>query len=363
MGSPLNLADTDQVPAEVLLKVTDLEKTFKVKRRGIGGPAQSLKAVDGVSFEVRKGEALSLVGESGCGKTTTARCVLRLHEPTSGKILLRVEEQGSEPGRMVDITSVGRADLRQLRRHAQIVFQDPIASLSPRLTVESIIAEPLVAYGIGDRRERAERVRDLLQLVGLQPAHAKRYPRQFSGGQRQRIGIARALALNPALVVLDEPVSALDVSVQAQVLNLLEDLQDRLQLTYLFIAHDLAVVRHVSSQVAVMYLGKIVEQADSDLVFESPRHPYTHGLLSAVPIPDPKAEKNRKRVILEGDVPSPLDPPAGCRFRTRCPVAQDPGVCAEVEPPLREDAPGHWVACHFPQEAGSLGVTLSRRTT
>lgn len=344
--------------AATLLRVSDLRKTFQVRRRGVRRPAQHLTAVDGVSFDVTKGDALSIVGESGCGKTTTARCVLRLYEPSSGQILLRTDREGIEGGALIDVTRLDRSELRTIRRHAQIVFQDPIASLSPRLTAEAIIAEPLVAFGVGDRAERKDRVRELLQLVGLEAAHAKRYPRQFSGGQRQRIGIARALALNPALLVLDEPVSALDVSVQAQVLNLLEDLQDRLKLTYLFIAHDLAVVRHVSSHVAVMYLGKIVEQAPCDELFEAPRHPYTHALLSAVPIPDPATEASRTRLILEGDVPSPLDPPSGCRFRTRCPVAQDPGICAELEPPLQEEEPGHWVACHFPQENGS-GRTLS----
>jgi len=338
--------------SDVLLRVEDLRKSFVAQRRGLRRPALYLEAVAGVSFEVRAGQTLGLVGESGCGKTTTARCVLRLYEPTSGRILLRTRLDGSDEASLVDITEVSNADLRRLRRHAQIVFQDPVASLNPRMTVEAIIAEPLVAHRVGTRSDRAGRVRELLELVGMKPDHAKRHPRQFSGGQRQRIGIARALALNPSLIILDEPVSALDVSVQAQVLNLLSDLQERLGLTYLFIAHDLAVVRHVSSEVAVMYLGKIVEKAGREELFTTPLHPYTHALMSAVPVPDPEVEAKRERFILEGDIPSAVQPPSGCRFRTRCPVAQVPGRCSEEEPELREYRPGQWVACHFPQPDG-----------
>ncbi len=341
---------------DVILRVKDLTKDFLVRRRGIGREAQYLQAVAGVSFDVRSGQTLSLVGESGCGKSTTARCVLRLVEPTSGEVLFRFQEEGSKTSAFVDITQANAAQLRRIRSHAQIVFQDPVASLNPRMTVEAIVSEPLVAHHVGDRAERSARVKQLLELVGMKPEHAKRYPRQFSGGQRQRIGIARALALNPSLIILDEPVSALDVSVQAQVLNLLDDLQQQLGLAYLFIAHDLAVVRHVSTDVAVMYLGKIMEQAGRRELFFSPLHPYTHALMSAVPIPDPVVEAGRERIILESDIPSAVNPPSGCRFRTRCPIAQAPGLCSEEEPELREHAPGHWIACHFPQPDGLVGV-------
>jgi len=351
--------DAAQIDDDVLLRVDDLTKSFLIRRRGIKRPAQYLQAVAGVSFEVRSGQTLSLVGESGCGKTTTARCVLRLIEPTSGKVLFRPPGEGSDDAVLVEITEASDADLRRLRRHVQIVFQDPVASLNPRMTVEAIISEPLVAHGVGTRAERTARVRELLDVVGLKPSHARRHPRQFSGGQRQRIGIARALALNPSLIVLDEPVSALDVSVQAQVLNLLDDLQDQLGLTYLFIAHDLAVVRHVSTEVAVMYLGKIVEKAERRELFDSPVHPYTHALMSAVPVPDPVIEGDRRRIILESDIPSAVNPPSGCRFRTRCPIAQVPGRCSDEEPELREHAPGHWFACHFPQPEGMVGAATT----
>ncbi|GMR02449.1 MAG: dipeptide ABC transporter ATP-binding protein [Acidimicrobiia bacterium] len=348
--------DVAGVDTDVILRVDDLTKNFLVQRRGIGREAQYLQAVAGVSFEVRSGQTLSLVGESGCGKSTTARCVLRLVEPTSGEVLFRLQEDGSDAAAFIDITQANAAELRRIRSHAQIVFQDPIASLNPRMTVDAIISEPLVAHRVGSRSERSARVKELLDLVGMKPEHAKRYPRQFSGGQRQRIGIARALALNPSLIILDEPVSALDVSVQAQVLNLLDDLQQRLGLAYLFIAHDLAVVRHVSTDVAVMYLGKIMEKAERRELFRSPLHPYTHALMSAVPIPDPVIEADRQRIILESDIPSAVDPPSGCRFRTRCPIAQVPGRCSEEEPELREYTPGHWIACHFPQPDGLVGV-------
>jgi len=345
-------ADAPDLADDVVLRVEDLTKDFLIQRRGLRRPAQYLQAVAGVSFEVKSGQTLSLVGESGCGKSTTARCILRLIEPTSGEVFFRTPLDGSNNEGFVNITEANNTDMQRLRRHAQIVFQDPVASLNPRMTVEAIISEPLAAHRIGNRSERADRVKELLEVVGLKASFAQRFPRQFSGGQRQRIGIARALALEPSLIILDEPVSALDVSVQAQVLNLLDDLQSQLGLTYLFIAHDLAVVRHVSTEVAVMYLGKIVERAQRTELFNSPLHPYTHALMSAVPIPDPDIEAKRERIILESDIPSAANPPSGCRFRTRCPIAQAPGVCSEEEPELQEYAPGHWIACHFPQPDG-----------
>ncbi|WKZ82947.1 MAG: dipeptide ABC transporter ATP-binding protein [Acidimicrobiia bacterium] len=339
------------LPDDTLLRVENLVKHFPITkgvffRKEIG----AVQAVSGVSFDVKQGETLGLVGESGCGKSTTARCILRLLEPTSGRVLYRAELAGKEGNRteVIDIASANKQALRLLRRDMQIVFQDPYASLNPRMTVASIVAEPLVVHGIGTREERVERVKELLRVVGLNPEHTNRYPHEFSGGQRQRIGVARALAMNPSLMVLDEPVSALDVSIQAQVLNLMGDLQDEFGLTYLFIAHDLSVVRHVCDRVAVMYLGKIAETADRDTLYERPMHPYTHALLSAVPIPDPQVERSRKRIILEGDIPSPANPPTGCRFNTRCPRAEFP-LCSTEEPALREVEPGHHVACHFPE--------------
>jgi oligopeptide transport system ATP-binding protein len=319
---------------EALLQVRNLVKHFEVGSGMFGGRRALVRAVDGVSFSIGRGETLGLVGESGCGKTTTGRCILQLEAPTSGEILFE--------GR--DLTRLGPDELRAVRRRLQVIFQDPYSSLNPRMTVGDIIAEPLGVHGIvrgaGARRDR---VRDLLRKVGLLPQHAARYPHQLSGGQRQRVGIARALAMEPALIVCDEPVSALDVSIQAQIINLLEDLQADLGLTYLFIAHDLAVVRHISDRVAVMYLGKIVELADRKTLYDDPLHPYTRALLSAVPIPDPELEARREHLVLRGEVPSPLDPPAGCVFHPRCPIAED--RCRRVVPELREVKPGHWAAC------------------
>jgi oligopeptide transport system ATP-binding protein len=323
--------------------VRGLVKEFPI-RRGVFFKRQigSVSAVANISFDVKRGETMGLVGESGCGKSTTARCVLRLLDPTAGEVIFH------GPNGEVDIASADTDTLRGMRREMQIVFQDPYASLNPRMTVASIVAEPLVVAGIGTSDERLQKVKDLLEVVGLSPEHTNRYPHEFSGGQRQRIGVARALALNPSFMVLDEPVSALDVSIQAQVLNLMDDLQEEFGLTYLFIAHDLSVVRHISDSVAVMYLGKIVERADRDTLYARPMHPYTHALLSAVPIPDPRLEATRERIILEGDIPSPANPPPGCRFNTRCPIAQK-GLCDVEEPALIEHEPGHWAACHFPE--------------
>jgi oligopeptide/dipeptide ABC transporter ATP-binding protein len=311
---------------EELVRVRALFKHFPVE-----GSDDVVRAVDGVSFEILRGETLGLVGESGCGKSTVGRCLLRLIEPTAGEVFF--EER--------DVLRLGRGELRELRREMQIIFQDPYASLNPRLTVLNTVSEPLKIHGLGNKGERRERVAELLRRVGLDPDYMNRYPHEFSGGQRQRIGIARALALNPKLIVADEPVSALDVSVQAQVVNLLQDLQEEFGLTYLFISHGLAVVEHISTRVAVMYLGRIVEVASAGELYAQPLHPYTQALLSAIPIPDP--QHKRERIILTGDVPTPINPPSGCRFRTRCPAAIE--ECARVDPELREITPGHTVAC------------------
>jgi len=319
---------------EVVLEVRDLVKHFPIGGGLLGSPRALVRAVDGVSFTIRRGETLGLVGESGCGKTTTGRAILQLDPPTSGQVLFE--------GR--DLTTLDEAGLRGMRRRMQVIFQDPYSSLNPRMTVGQIIAEPLAVHGIvRPSAARAARVRELLGRVGLLAQHALRYPHELSGGQRQRVGIARALAMEPSLIVCDEPVSALDVSIQAQIINLLEDLQQDLGLTYLFIAHDLAVVRHISDRIAVMYLGKIVELADRRALYEDPQHPYTKALLAAVPIPDPELEAKRQRVVLGGEVPSPLNPPSGCVFHPRCPIAID--RCREVVPDLREVRASHRAAC------------------
>jgi oligopeptide/dipeptide ABC transporter ATP-binding protein len=322
--------------SEQLLRVERLVKHFTVGGGFFGRAPGLVRAVDDVSFEVRRGETVGLVGESGCGKTTTGRCILRLEQPTSGRILF----EG------VDLAVLSEDELRAVRRRVQVIFQDPYASLNPRMTVGDILAEPLKVHAIvPDAAKRKARVQELLAQVGLLPQHARRYPHQLSGGQRQRVGVARALAMEPSLIVCDEPVSALDVSIQAQIVNLLEDLQTRLGLTYLFIAHDLSVVRHLSDRVVVMYLGKVAEVADRKSLYEDPVHPYTRALLSAVPIPDPKVEARRERTVLRGEVPSPLNPPSGCVFHTRCPIAV--ARCTAEVPALREIRPSHWGACHL----------------
>jgi oligopeptide transport system ATP-binding protein len=331
-----------------LIVVRDLAKYFPIHAGILSRHVGDVKAVDGIDFEIRRGETLGLVGESGSGKTTAGRVILRLAPATRGQVHF--------DGR--DILTLQRRDLRSLRKEMQIIFQDPYASLNPRMTVGDIIREPLAIHDIARGKAANERTQELLSLVGLQPYHANRYPHEFSGGQRQRIGIARALAVNPKFIVADEPVSALDVSIQAQVINLLQDLQRQLGLTYLFIAHDLSVVRHISNRVAVMYVGKVVEIADRDRLYDNPLHPYTQALLSAIPIPDPTVEARRKRIILTGDIPSPVNPPAGCRFHTRCPVAFD--RCKTELPALNEYESGHRAACHWVEEHGGRAPDLTR---
>ena len=318
---------------KTLVQVEHLKMYFPIMRGIIQRHVGDIKAVDDVSFTIHPGETLGLVGESGCGKTTLGRTLLQLYKPTAGNVFFETE----------DLTQLHGEPLRHQRRKMQMIFQDPYASLNPRMTVGSIISEPLEVHHIAQGNEKKERVQELLRVVGLNPYFINRYPHEFSGGQRQRIGVARALAVNPSFIVCDEPVSALDVSIQAQIINLLENLQEQFGLTYLFIAHDLAVVRHISNRVAVMYLGKVVELTDRAELYRNPLHPYTQALLSAVPIPDPNVEEKRRRVILQGDVPSPANPPKGCRFNTRCPRVKD--ICREQEPEFKEVAPGHQVAC------------------
>ena len=330
-----------------LLDVKGLQKFFPIRKGFLKREAGQVRAVDDVSFHVDKGETLSLVGESGCGKTTTARCILRAITPTAGQILFR-----SEDGPVVDVASLPKSRLRPLRRQMQMIFQDPFSSLNPRRTLFDIVAEPLAANDVGTRQERVNRVAELLRLVGLRPEYMRRYPHAFSGGQRQRIGIARALALNPSLIVADEPVSALDVSVQAQILNLMLKLQAQLGLTYLLVAHDLSVVKHVSDRVAVMYVGKIVEMTDTQRLFTAPKHPYTEALLSAVPKPDPRLRA--QRIVLEGEVADAANPPSGCYFHPRCRYAVD--ACRQETPRLEEVQPGHFVSCHRARELTLRGV-------
>jgi oligopeptide transport system ATP-binding protein len=329
--------------SDVLLRVENLKMHFPILRGVFQRRVGEIKAVDGISFDVYRGETLGLVGESGCGKSTTGRSILQLYRPTAGSVYLDGE----------DLSKLGRRALRQHRRKMQMIFQDPYASLNPRMTIGEIVSEPLEVHNICRGKEKAERVAYLLQVVGLNPLYAGRYPHEFSGGQRQRVGIARALALDPSFIVCDEPISALDVSIQAQVVNLLEDIQKKMGLTYLFIAHDLSMVRHISNRVAVMYLGKLMEMADRAEVYIDPLHPYTQALLSAIPIPDPVLEEKRQRIILTGDVPSPANPPSGCVFHTRCMYAER--ICTEEVPEWREAHHNHWVACHFAERFMKTG--------
>ena len=333
--APARPAPAAAEPAPALLRVENLKVHFPIRRGVLQRQVGAVKAVDGVSFEVRKGETLGLVGESGCGKSTTGRAILQLYRPTAGRVFFEGE----------DLTALRGEDLRRKRRRMQMIFQDPYASLNPRQTVAEIVGEPLEVHGISSGKERDDQVQNLLRIVGLNPQYSKRFPHEFSGGQRQRIGIGRSLALSPSLIVCDEPISALDVSIQAQVVNLLEDLQRELGLTYLFIAHDLSMVRHISDRVAVMYLGHLMEMTERNELYHNPLHPYTQALLSAVPVPDPYVEERRQRIILSGDPPSPANPPKGCPFNTRCPLAMD--ICRDKEPEWRAVSPGHQVACHL----------------
>ncbi|NJC97020.1 MAG: peptide ABC transporter substrate-binding protein [Anaerolineales bacterium] len=331
----MSTTDNNNNNNEVLLKVEDLMMHFPIYRGVFQRQVGAVRAVDGVTFDIHRGETLGLVGESGCGKSTTGRTILQLYRPTAGA----VHFEGT------DLVNLKGEELRKMRRKMQMIFQDPYASLNPRMTVADIVGEPLMVHNVGTGKEIVERVQHLLELVNLNPSFASRYPHEFSGGQRQRIGVARALALQPSFIICDEPISALDVSIQAQVVNLLEELQEQFNLTYLFIAHDLSMVRHISDRVVVMYLGVFVELADRETLYSNPLHPYTQALLSAVPVPDPVADAKRQRTILTGDVPSPANPPSGCRFRTRCPIAE--ARCAESRPEFREIKPGHFVACFF----------------
>ncbi|BEP28666.1 ABC transporter ATP-binding protein [Helicovermis profundi] len=320
---------------EVLLEIKDLKKYFTLNKGFFGGQTEYVKAVDGVSFSINKGETFGLVGESGCGKSTTGRTIIRLYDVTGGDIIFEGE----------NVSKLKERDLKLFRRKMQMIFQDPYASLNTRMTVSDIIGEPLDIHGLAKGDDRQRKIYSLLETVGLSKGHASRYPHEFSGGQRQRIGIARALAVDPKFIICDEPISALDVSIQAQVVNMLEDLQNELGLTYLFIAHDLSMVKHISDRIGVMYLGKLVEVADADELYNAPNHPYSQALLSAIPVPNPDIAKNNKRIILEGDVPSPINPPSGCRFRTRCRYAMD--ICSKEEPNLIDLGDGHMSACHL----------------
>ena len=332
------MSDNGHTGQEKLVEIKALRMWFPIFRGILQKHVADVKAVDTINFHVFRGETLGLVGESGCGKSTTGRAILQLYRPTGGEVLFEGK----------DLVKLKDNELRPMRRQMQMIFQDPYASLNPRMTVGSIISEPLEVHNIGTKAERVERVRELLRVVGLNPYFINRYPHEFSGGQRQRIGVARALAVNPSFIVCDEPISALDVSIQAQIINLLEDLQEQFNLTYLFIAHDLSVVRHISDRIAVMYLGKIMEMCDRDELYRNPMHPYSQALLSAVPIPDPVVEEKRQRIILEGDVPTPVNPPKGCHFCTRCPKVMD--VCKDNEPEFRDYGEEHFVACWLYQK-------------
>ena len=342
---------TEAIPAMggTILEVRNLTKHFPIKRGLLKRTVGMVKAVDDVSFDIRTGETLGLVGESGCGKTTTSRCLLRAIEPTSGEIMFRTAE-----GNEVNVATLPNREMRPLRREMQMIFQDPFSSLNSRMSLLDIVGEPLLVHGMTNRQERQDRVAELLRLVGLRPEYMQRYPHAFSGGERQRIGIARALALHPRLVVADEPVSALDVSVQAQVINLLMDLQSEFELTYLFVAHDLSVVKQISDRVVVKYVGKIVEMANTDEMFTNPKHPYTEALLAAVPVPDPRARR-QDRKLLQGEVANPANPPSGCYFHPRCPYVQD--VCRTETPMLQEVSPGHYASCHRVQELELAGIS------